>query len=796
MGIAHGGQVLVSQATETLVRHAPGLELVDLGEHRLRDLSKPERVYQLVIAGQRGDFPALRSLDALPTNLPVQLTSFIGRVDELRRVPDLVREHRAVTIIGVGGVGKTRLALHAAGDMIGEFGDGAWYCELAQATDDDTMLGIIASTMQIPARSGMTLEESTIEFLRHKELLLVLDNCEHLLAPAARLVDAVLRASPRVRVLVTSREALDVDGERVLPLRSMKVAEEDSLEAVGESDAVKLFIDRASGSRSGFRLDESNASTINTICGRLDGIPLAIELAAVRVVSMSPSEIAGLLDERFRLLTGGRRIALERHQTLRATVEWSYDLLNERERTVFDRLAVFAGSFDATAARAVVTDDAVAEWDVIDALDGLVRKSLVIAEEQADGGTRYQLLETLRQYARDQLDGRDETDVWRRRHAIYFAAFSDQVRDGLLGPDEFAWRARREPELDNIRVAIAWAIDRADPELMMSYVISAMDEALITWGKMGRPATRALPFVDRFEPLPRVAVLMLASLEAYAIGDVPAANDLAAQAEQVSADMDFAFVTEIIRTSFAPDFSRSPLRDRAVDTILASPAQLKNSGLAVADQARVYSALSQFVVQGRGDFELGRRFIDRAYELALDARNPSTSCLVLFGYGMVYAPTDPERALAVLDECIEIIEQGSPIVRGGPYYVSALLLARRGDYLTAVTRLRRSIELLYDRGRNPELDGAFGYAIEIFETIREPEAAVVVIGSILGGVLQILRSVAMPADRSPPDVRSLREQIGEQRFKELVALGVGMSHEELVAWTLRTLDDLERRLSA
>ena len=344
-----------------------------------------------------------------------------------------------MTITGVGGVGKTRLALQVAGEMVGGFADGAWYCELAAATDDDAMVGIVAATLGVQPRSGMTLEDSIAEFLRPKEMLWILDNCEHLIEAVARVVDRVMHACRLVKVLATSREALDVDGERAMSLRSMTVAGSDELDAVAQSDAVRLFLDRATSARAGFVLDESNAAIVNTICRRLDGIPLAIELATVRVVSMSPSEIAARLDERFRLLTGGRRVALERHQTLPAAVEWSYELLDQRERLVFERLAVFAGSFDGAAVGAVVTDDAVTEWDAIDALHGLVRKSLVLAEEQAGGGIRYQMLETLRQYAHDRLDERGEADAWRRRHAEYFASLAERIGEELLGPDEFAW---------------------------------------------------------------------------------------------------------------------------------------------------------------------------------------------------------------------------------------------------------------------------------------------------------------------------------------------------------------------
>ena len=313
MAIGHGGQVLISSATAQV---AGNLELRDLGEHQLRDLSGPERVFEVVAASPGEDFPPLRSLTARSTNLPTLLTSFVGREADVAGVVDLLRDYRLVTITGVGGVGKTRLALHAAAEVLPDVSDGVWFCELASAGDALAMLQVIAAAVGALPRTGLTLEESIIEHLRTRELMVVLDNCEHLIEPVARLAEKIVRSCPAVRVLATSREGLAVDGERVRPLRALAVPD------VGKADApsVYLFAERARAVQSDFELDGTNIGAVGEICRRLDGLPLALELAAARVAAMSPAEIATHLDERFRLLTGGRRTAVERHQTLRATV--------------------------------------------------------------------------------------------------------------------------------------------------------------------------------------------------------------------------------------------------------------------------------------------------------------------------------------------------------------------------------------------------------------------------------------------------------------------------------------------
>jgi class 3 adenylate cyclase len=334
MAIGHGGQVLLSTVTADLVGDVmrAGYALVDLGEHRLRDLSRPEHVFQLNAPGLPAEFPPLRSVDARPGNLPRQVTTFVGRETELALLTRALGERALVTLTGVGGVGKTRLALQAAGEMAGAFGDGEWLCELAPVTDSDAVWDTLAASLGVRPSPGRSMSETLLEYLALKRLLLVLDNCEHLLLAAARVVDTIAQRCPHVVVLATSREGLGIAGEQMVAVPSLDLPAADaSLDALSRTDAVRLFVDRARDAKSGFTLTEENSTAVAQLCRRLDGIPLALELAAARVRSLTPDDLVERLDQRFKLLTRGSRAALERHQTLRNTIDWSYDLLDAAE---------------------------------------------------------------------------------------------------------------------------------------------------------------------------------------------------------------------------------------------------------------------------------------------------------------------------------------------------------------------------------------------------------------------------------------------------------------------------------
>ena len=486
MAVAHGGQVVISGTTEPLVRGSlpDGVILVDLGEHRLRDLDRPMHIFQL----GEGSFAPLRSLDAFPGNLPVQLTSFVGREGDRATLAKALGKARLVTLTGTGGVGKTRLAVQAAADTLLEFPDGAWLCELAAASDPDSMLEVVAISLGSTPRQGVALAQGIGEFLGSKAMLIVLDNCEHVLDAAADLVEKLLATCPRLRILATSREALDVDGERVVRLRSLAVPDPGAtLDEILSADAPRLFIDRAEAAGVEVNLSEPNGQAVVEICRRLDGIPLAIELAAARVVALSPVEIAARLDERFRLLTGGRRVSVERHHTLRATVDWSYSLLTPTEQAVFDRLGTFPASFDAAAAEAVAADEGIEGWDVLDALTSLVAKSMLVADQSAEGSTRYQMLESLRHYARERLDATGSADTIRRLHARHYASIASEIAELLRGLDELAGRSRLWVEVDNLRAAVFWGLDatREEDGALALRTIAALVGVGSTWGWVG-----------------------------------------------------------------------------------------------------------------------------------------------------------------------------------------------------------------------------------------------------------------------------------------------------------------------
>ncbi len=457
MSIAYGGQILLSQATEALLRDPlpQGVTLRDLGGHRLKDFDRAEHIFQVVAPDLPADFPPLKSL-ALPNNLPTQLTSFIGREHELAEIKQMLTTTHLLTVTGPGGTGKTRLALQLAAKVLEEFTDGVWLIELAPLADPALVTQTVASTLGVREQPRRTLLDALMDYVRAKNLLLILDNCEHLIEACAQLADSLLRAAPRLKILATSREALGIAGETAYRVPSLPLPDPrqfQDLDALAENDCVHLFVDRAMAAYPRFRLKEKNAPAIADICRRLDGIPLAIELAAARTQVFPPEQIAARLDDRFRLLTGGSRTALERHQTLRALIDWSYDLLREPERALLRQLSVFAGDWTFEAAQAVCAD-----LDVLNLLTQLVNKSLVMVDEQVEG-TRYRLPETIRQYARDKLFESGEAEQVRDRHLDFFLRFAEAAEPKLRASEQLEWLERVETEHDNLRAALAWSLE-------------------------------------------------------------------------------------------------------------------------------------------------------------------------------------------------------------------------------------------------------------------------------------------------------------------------------------------------
>jgi len=469
LAAGHGEQILLSEATRALVEPSlpEGLTLRDLGRHRLRDLARSEHIFQLTVAGLRTEFPPLRTLDVLPNNLPRQLTSFIGRARELADIKSRLAETALLTLTGSGGAGKTRLALQVAADLVDAFPDGVWLVELTPLSDPALVTQTVATTLGVREEQRPLLQ-TLLDYLKPKALLLVLDNCEHVLSATADLTQTLLRFCPSLRVLATSQEPLGVAGEvtyRVPSLSMPDVYRLPPLERLTEFESIGLFVDRAALTRPGFALTADNAAAVASICARLDGIPLAIELAAARVKVLSVEEIASRLDDRFRLLTAGSRTAPPRHQTLRAALDWSYDLLTDEERMLLRRLSVFAGGWTLAAAEAVCSGDGCDPAAVLDVLTRLIDRSLVVVGTPIATETWYRLLETVRLYAREKLSAAGEEETARRRHRDWYLQFAEQAERELQGPALEAWLERLEVEHDNIRAALDWCrTAEPDPE--------------------------------------------------------------------------------------------------------------------------------------------------------------------------------------------------------------------------------------------------------------------------------------------------------------------------------------------
>jgi predicted ATPase/class 3 adenylate cyclase len=789
MSVAHGDQIVVSSVTGALLRDGP-VDLVDLGEHRLRDLTVAERIFQVCAPGLPEKFAPLRSLDAFPGNLPLQVTSFIGRDKELAALGKALEASRLVTMVGVGGVGKTRLALQAAAELIAGFPDGVWVCELAAADDPESMLQVVAAALSVRPRPGSSLEDSIVEALRPRRTLLVLDNCEHLLRSASRLADRLLRNCAHVYVLATSRESLGVEGEQTWPLGSLAIPESPETDVI-VSDAVRLFVDRAQAARPGFSLSAANVPAVTEICRRLDGIPLALELAAARVAALSPADISGLLDERFRLLTGGRRSGVERHQTLRATVDWSYSLLNQRAGVVFDRLSVFAGSFDARAAQAVVAGDGIEPWDVLDALTDLVAKSMVVADEAADGAMRYQLLETLRQYGRERLDGAGAADEWRRRHAEHFASVAEEAGAGLRGPDELSWKRSLVTDLDNVRAAVTWSLERDDPadvEYAMRVVTPLAQFLNSVSTEIGEWAERARPRVSLTTPERCTGVLVAAGyFQAFVLGSTERAREIA---------------IELLGIDGTPAHSvtlgygllmHCEWQVGAVDEAVRVADELFRflDANAVDDYDRIGSHASYVVVAiSAGHLDAARASADAALRTARRLANPSTLAMALWVTAMTLEFDEPDAALMALDENVELVRAGANDVNyGGALAHIARLRDGKSDFVGALRALDEAVAHFQRVGPRTELIVVIAQCARTLAGHGYARPAAILAGIVVAGPLSGLARRGTP-DRIERATSAARGELGDSAYDRAFACGADMTYDDAVAYSRTTLDQV------
>jgi predicted ATPase len=780
MAMGHGGQVLVSHATEQLIGGSlpAGLDLLDLGEHRLRDLSRPEQIFQLRAPGCNAQFPPLRSLDATRTNLPVQLTSFVGRDEDVKVVDALLGEHRAVTLTGVGGVGKTRLALQVAAEALDNFPDGVWLLELAPLGEPSRVVEALAAALSVEPTPGRTIEQAIVDKLKTCRTLLVLDNCEHLLDEARRLVGKLVRAAPRVVVLATSREPLGAPGEHVVPLRSLT-----------SQSSVRLFAERAVAVDASFALGDADKEQVTHLCRRLDGIPLAIELAAARVRMFSPSELAEHLDHRFRLLTGGRG-AVERHHTLRAAIDWSYDMLAAGERTMFDRLSVFWSGCTLAAAQAVCCWDGIDEIDVVEALQSLIDKSL-LAADRSEHATRYHQLETVRQYAEERLVASGDADAVRERHARYFAAFAREAGRGLWSGDEIAWAKRVEADLGNIRAAVSWAVAAGETDLAMRIAAALVTQAV------ERPAWATASIAEQALSAPgtdehplRAIAMGEAAWAAARTGDMDSARVLIEKA--IDAQRHGARFTASVWTYAAMLFDRDRQSDQiALRRSEEALARAEEAGDVVGTVA--LRAAHAVTLIGWSDRALEAR--DHAERALADARalgQPAVIAMGLLAVGEALVTTgDTERGLAMLRESRELASKINSTWQSiSTLAALAALEAFHGDPVHAATDLRELLErFLSGDSLTPVALGALVGALTVFCRIGRPDIVARAYGQLGSAPNLIYGTYGGYLAWYERAVNEARTSLGEQRYQSLAREGASVSLETFVDEMVAILDE-------
>ena len=727
MAAGHGGQILCSAVTRSLVgdQLPGGCTLRSLGRHRLRDLSDPEDVFQVEGDGLRSAFPPLRSLDSYDGNLPTQPTAFVGRESEVAAVTKALVEARVVTLSGVGGVGKTRLALQVAAHVLPRYADGAWLVELASVGTDTGMVEAAAGALGVQAAPGRSTEQSVLDYLRAKTLLLIVDNCEHLLHAVSTFVESALQAAPGLTVLATSREGLAVAGERLLTVPSLETPDPAMrLDDLLVTEAVRLFTQRAQETRSDLAFTDADFRAVGELCRRLDGIPLAIELAAARMRVMAPREILEHLDRRFKLLTAGRRTAVTRHQTLRSTLDWSHDLLEDPERRVFRRLSVFAGAFDLAAAEAVAGDDELEAFEVADLLFKLVEKSLVLAQPDSDG-TRYRMLETIRDYGWEQLVGSGEADQVAERHARTYLALAEALGPGLCGPEELATRDRIELDLDNFRAALRWSIDAGAVDIALRLV-----DAFSQVGSISPPFGMTALEASRMEGAaghPLVAVALAA-----AAATMSAAGDHGRIAELVEEALESAAATRA-----GPEGLHVLCRTISnacmvgyIQSDLARFVGVARDWLAAAEDlgdefeiSQAKNLLGAIVPDADESLELAESALVLARRLGCPSRIAYSS----IGLGSRLATVDVDRAERVLAEALEAARAArNDWVDSYAAQQLSQLQARTGDVAGAVATLVDTAERAERTGDQFATSLTLGYLALMLAALGEEQAALLV----------------------------------------------------------------------
>ena len=793
----HGGQVLLSQTTRDLVETElpEAVTLRDLGEHRLKDLRRPKRIFQLVIAGLPADFPPLKALDTLPNNLPLQLTSFIGREREMREVTQLLSQTRLLTLTGPGGSGKTRLALQVIAQSIEQFRDGVFFVPLAPITELGLVVSTIAQTLGVAESGGRSILDSLKEYLQARHMLLFLDNFEHVISAAPRLVE-LLAVCSQLNLLVTSREGLRVRGEReypVPPLALPNLTELPPLESLSQYAAIELFIQRAQAIKPDFHITNETAPAVAEICFRLDGLPLAIELAAARVKLLPPRAMLARLEHRLEFLTSGARDLPIRQQTLRNAIAWSYDLLNDYEQELFRRLSVFIGGCTLDAAEAVASDkrdgergSEQAHGSVLDQLSSLLDKSLLREVEGANGEPRFVMLELLREFGVEQLELSGESEAVRHRHATFFLALAEQAEASRESAEQVQWMNRLEQEHDNLRAALEWsktAEGTGEICLRLAGTLGLFWEARGYFSEgRERLATVLSTKAAQARTAARARLLARAAELAYRQSDYPATISLAG--ESLAICREFGDKQGIASALIKLGNAATEVGDYAAATECLEEAltiwrDLEDKhGIARALISLGWAALRS------GDYHLANSRLEESLALSRDLGDTRSIGFELAGLGEVaLRQGDYARATRLVEESLELRRQmGNKWGVGVSLGTLGWAAMREGDWNRAVARLGESLEVRQEIGDKGGSAWCLERLAEVAMAQGQAEKAVRVFGAA-AALRDSIGSVIDPVDQ--PDYQrtlaALQAELGEAAFTAAWTEGSTLTLEQAVA---------------
>jgi predicted ATPase/class 3 adenylate cyclase len=778
----HGGQVLLSQTTRALAEHAlpEGVALRDLGEHRLKDLEHAEHLHQLLIDGLAQDFPPLRSLDPVLHNLPIQLTSFLGREAELSEVVSALSRSRLVTLTGPGGTGKTRLAIEAAERVAGATPDGVWYVALEPIADPTVLPTAIVESLGLQHATGEPYDHLAQHFAS-RDAVLVLDNFEQVLA-AGPTVAMLLRDCPKLRVLVTSRAPLRVTGEQELPIPPLPTPEEGHDVEAEESPAVQLFVERAQAARPDFALDDENRAIVAEITMRLDGLPLAIELAAALLKLLPPRAILDRLGRRLDVLTGGPQDLPQRQRSLRGAIAWSYELLDDHTRLLLEHMAVFAGgaSFD-------MVEQVCAPAEIgmlLDALRTLVDQSLVVQSDEG-GEPRFSLLGAIRDFALERLEARGQADEARARLGTVFLAVVEEAGHGLRGPDEARWVTVLNREFDNVRAVMTWALERDDADVGLRIVTSldtfaymgARDE-MLRWTE----TAIEIPGAGGHERYP--AACGSAAMLAVLRGDLPLARELAERGLDAAPEPN-----DPRRFNALEALSEVASFEGRLDETLEFMQAIRQISDDPFEQTRILPGESLALTYS-GDVDGGVAAARQLQRAAEEIGNPTLRAWGYYTEGEALMQRDPTRALALLEEAIAVAATVDSRFLVGVAQVSASSVrARHGDALMALTSFRQLVEQWRRDEHGTQLWTTLRTVADIFARLDALEAAAV-LHTALVDVPRGAPAFGDDAERLAALAARFDAELDPERCETARTKGRSMTDDEVIDYTLAEMDRL------